>query len=567
MKDKLSIPRLSLVLLIGPTGSGKSTFAAKHFAASETLSTDQMRAMIDDNPHSAPATSDAQDLLRQIATRRLSRGRLTVIDAPNLNVEERRPLLKLAQKCHAAPIAIVFNVDKDTCAANNASRGDDKPLQAKFIDKQHQALEKAIGSVKREGCYRIRVLSGMEEVDRLTIERETMRSDRCDDTGPFDIIGDVHGCLDELQTLLGEMGYAPDDSDGVWRHPEGRKAVFLGDVVNRGPHSIATLILVKKMVEAGSAYCLPGNHENLLLKWITGTTFPPANGLRETLDEIDHMSADEWATLKPQMAEFLKSLESHLILDHGRLVVAHAGMTEEMAGRMNVKRFALYGETRGETDGFSRRRIPLWALRYRAKARTIYGHTAVVEPKRSHNTLNIDTGCVFGGKLTALRYPEGQLIEVPAAKVYFQPDSQHQKPTDHRDDKAADERDTADEGEASIHRDQIEEMESAPEETMATAATEAPVTEDAAPAPTAEETTPAPTAEETTPAPTAEETTPAPASDEAAPVSDEAAPVSDEAAPASEAPAPVSDEAAPEEQPEEQEEKEEDGLPEPPPSR
>jgi diadenosine tetraphosphatase ApaH/serine/threonine PP2A family protein phosphatase len=133
------------------------------------------------------------------------------------------------------------------------------------------------------------------------------------------------------------------------------------------------------------------------------------------------MPKDEWARLKQDFQRFYSSLESHLILDGGHLVVAHAGMTAELMGRMGVRRFALYGETKSEIDGYARRTEPLWAMRYRARPKVIYGHVAVVEPKRVQNTLNIDTGCVYGGKLTALRYPEGEMISVDAARTYFEP--------------------------------------------------------------------------------------------------------------------------------------------------
>jgi len=282
------------------------------------------------------------------------------------------------------------------------------------------------------------VLNTPEDAEAATVALERMRSDRCEETGPFDIVGDVHGCYDELTALLERLGYVAD-AEGVPRHPEGRRIVFLGDLVNRGPRSLDALRLAMRMTEAGAALCLPGNHENLLLRWIGGTTFPPAHGLRQTLDEIDALPGEEWKELKARAGQFLRSLESHLILDGGRLVVAHAGMPVELTGRMGVRHFALYGETRGEIDGYARRKTPLWALRYRSPAHVIYGHAAVVEPKRAQTTLNVDTGCVFGGKLTALRYPEGELVSVPAARAYFEPDERHRRP-DERAAKGSDER-------------------------------------------------------------------------------------------------------------------------------
>src|SRR5204863_2243151 len=114
---------------------------------------------------------------------------------------------------------------------------------------------------------------------------------------------------------------------------------------------------------------------------------------------------------------------SHFVLDDGKLVVAHAGMKEIMQGRGSgaVRDFALYGETTGETDEFG---LPVrynWAAEYHGVAQVVYGHTPVPQPEWLNRTINIDTGCVFGGKLSALRYPEGELVSVPARRVYAVP--------------------------------------------------------------------------------------------------------------------------------------------------
>ncbi len=507
MKDTLSIPRLSLVLLIGPSGAGKTTLAERLFAPTECVGIDAMRAMLDDDPYSATATSDAVEMIRIVTARRLARGRLTVIDAPNVNIEERRPLIKLAQKNHAAAVAIVLNVDAATCRANNDKRASVPKLPAKVLERQQAAMKKTLASIKKEGFYRVHTITKPEDFETFSIQRETMRADRCDAHGPFDLIGDVHGCCDELETLLSKLGYAKDEQN-VWRHPDNRKAVFLGDLINRGPRSLDTIRLVMDMVDADSALCVPGNHENLLVKWFGGASFPPTHGLKATLDEIDKLPADDWKALKARIAKFVKALESHLILDNGMLIAAHAGITAELAGRMNVKRFALYGETRGETDGYARRKIPLWALQYRSKARVIYGHCAVTEPKRSHNTLNIDTGCVFGGELTALRYPEGELVTVPAAQVYMEPDPQHARPQDEVEPPKADAKKdaTAAKTEATATKEKKTAATPAPE----TEVTPTPETEATA---TPETKTEAADVAKTEPTPTAETE----AADEAAP--------------------------------------------------
>ncbi|HEV8168437.1 MAG TPA: polynucleotide kinase-phosphatase, partial [Pyrinomonadaceae bacterium] len=202
-------------------------------------------------------------------------------------------------------------------------------------------------------------------------------------------------------------------------HPEGRKAVFLGDLVDRGPKIPEVLKLVMKMTASGDALAVPGNHDTKLMRKLRGRDVQITHGLAESLKQLD----EEPPELRDEVADFIDSLVSHYVLDDGRLVVAHAGLKEELQGRGSgkVRDFALYGETTGETDEFG---LPVrynWAAEYRGRATVVYGHTPVPEPEWLNNTICIDTGCVFGGKLTALRYPEKELVSVPALQTYYEP--------------------------------------------------------------------------------------------------------------------------------------------------
>jgi protein phosphatase len=201
--------------------------------------------------------------------------------------------------------------------------------------------------------------------------------------------------------------------------PDGRKAVFLGDLVDRGPGITSVLKLVMNMTRAGTALCIPGNHETKLLKKLQGRDVKVTHGLQETLDQL----AREPAEFSQQVADFIDKLVSHFVLDDGKLVVAHAGMKQPFQGRASgrVREFALYGETTGERDEFG---LPIrydWASDYRGPAMVVYGHTPVPEVEWLNRTICIDTGCVFGGKLTALRYPEKELVQVPARRTYYEP--------------------------------------------------------------------------------------------------------------------------------------------------
>src|SRR5881396_595586 len=119
---KLTIPELSLVVLIGPSGSGKSTFAGKHFKPTEVLSSDWCRGVVSDDENSQAATKDAFEVLHFIAAKRLAAGRLTVIDATNVQLEARKPLVALAREYHVLPVAIVFNLPERLCQERNRNR-------------------------------------------------------------------------------------------------------------------------------------------------------------------------------------------------------------------------------------------------------------------------------------------------------------------------------------------------------------------------------------------------------------------------------------------------------------
>jgi protein phosphatase len=415
---KIAIPELSLVVLIGASGSGKSTFAARHFRPTEVLSSDRFRGLVSDDENDMAATKDAFEALHFVTGKRLAAGRLTVIDATNVQRDGRQPLVALARAHHVLPVAIVLDLPERVCLERNASRPD-RDLGPSVVRRQRSQLKRSLRGLDREGFRRVFVVSTPEEVDSAEIERERSWTDRSTEHGPFDIIGDVHGCFDELVSLLGKLGYQVAD-DG-WRaaHPGGRKAVFLGDLVDRGPSTPAVLRLVMGMVGSEAALCVPGNHENKLVRALRGRNVQVTHGLAESLTQLEKEAPE----FRQQVLEFLDGLLSHFVLDDRRLVVAHAGMREEMQGRASaaVRAFALYGETTGETDEFG---LPVrypWATEYRGSAMVVYGHTPVPDPEWINNTIDIDTGCVFGGALTALRYPEKELVSVPAARTYYKP--------------------------------------------------------------------------------------------------------------------------------------------------
>jgi protein phosphatase len=427
----LRIPNLSLVVLIGPSGSGKSVFARRHFRPTEVLSSDACRGMVSDDENDQTVTSQAFDVLQFIAAKRLALGRMTVIDATNVQPEARKPLVELARRYHCLPVAIVLDLPEKLCLERNRDRAE-RQFSPHVVYHQKSQLRRSLARLKREGFRHIFVLDAPDAVDAAVIERVPLWNDRRDDHGPFDVIGDVHGCCDELEELLERLGYrvvgvAPGGpglaSGPVYTHPSGRRAIFLGDLVDRGPRILDTVRLVATMVDLGSALCVPGNHDAKLMRKLRGKPVQITHGLAETLAEIEALPKEVQAGFAKDLADFIDGLVSHYVLDDGKLVVAHAGMKAEMQGRgsAKVRDFALYGETTGETDEFG---LPVrfdWASEYRGPAMVVYGHTPVPEPDWLNRTVNIDTGCVFGGKLTAFRYPEKEFVSVPAARTYCQP--------------------------------------------------------------------------------------------------------------------------------------------------
>lgn len=398
----LQIPEFSLIILIGAVESGQSTFAQRHFQTNEILSLATYRALITDQPEEDPrVTHEAIKLIKLIAEKRLAAAQLTVIDAPLLTFQQRQPFVALARQYHTLPIAIVFE--------------------------QHLSLSK----LKSEGFKKIIFFNSPQDVESSVLEKIPLRNNLKHRSGPFDLIGDVHGCFDELVALLEKLDYqieiisqktesTPDDlSRSTYKitPPPGRRAIFLGDLVDRGPKTPQVLRLVIDMVATDTAYCVPGNHDIKLLHRLMGKNIKLTHGLAESIKQLATSSPQ----FHQQIINFIGHLTNHLCLDGGKLIVAHAGLKQAFQGRSSgkVRNFALYGETTGEIDEFGRPIRKNWAAHYQGTAMVVYGHTPVYQPQWVNNTLCIDTGCVFGGKLTALRYPELTLISVDAKQIYY----------------------------------------------------------------------------------------------------------------------------------------------------
>lgn len=412
----IEIPELCLVAMVGGTSSGKTSFALRHFKPTEVLSSDFFRGMICDDENSQSVSGDAFDLLYYAADKRLNNGKLTVIDATNIQQNARKQVIDLAREQNVHAAAIVLNLPEEILQERNKARPE-RNFPERVIRQHCRDVKRSIKGLKREGFRFVYVINSLDQLENAEVVRTKLWNDKRDEHGPFDVIGDIHGCCDELERLLHKLGYLK--TDGVFAHPDGRKAAFLGDFCDRGNRNADVLRLVMDMVGAGNAVAVPGNHDVKLLKHLRGKSIAMTHGIDKTIVEFDALGD----AFKSEAAEFIDSLVSHYVLDDGKLVIAHAGLKQEYIGRgsARVREFCLYGETTGETDSYG---LPVrldWAADYRGRGTVVYGHVAGKEVKSQNNTFCIDTGCVFGGKLTAFRYPEREIVDVDALQQYYEP--------------------------------------------------------------------------------------------------------------------------------------------------
>jgi predicted kinase/diadenosine tetraphosphatase ApaH/serine/threonine PP2A family protein phosphatase len=425
-------PPAALVLLVGPSGAGKSTFAARHFAPTQVLSSDACRAMVADDPGAQAATEDAFALLHTWLDLRLKRRRFTVVDSTALKPSARDGLLNAAAKHRVPAYALVLDVPLEECVRRDAQRTD-RSVGEQVIRRQYATFEQARREVGRDARLAGTRVLMPEEIERVRIAEEAASS--ADGGARFDAIGDVHGCWAELADLLEMLGYAWDAKDGLPRHPDGRVPAFVGDLADRGPDSPRVLRLACDLVAAGLAVFVPGNHDDKLFRMLKGSNVTRSHGLDLTEQQIDALPRADRDALTADILARLATAPPYRVLDDDRLVIAHAGIREDLIGQKggHVRTFTLYGDVRGFEPGTNKPIRHDWAREYKSRRFIAYGHTPAahldwrtddatgrryVAVPFVNNTANLDTGCVFGGALTALRWPERELYSVPARAVY-----------------------------------------------------------------------------------------------------------------------------------------------------
>lgn len=417
---EIRIPFNCLCILVGPSGSGKSHFANKYFPSASIVSSDGCRKLLITGNHkevceeqSLQKYSDGAFILfRNWIRGRLRHNLLTVADATNLIDKSRQELEEIAKEEHVPYIYIVFNTKMDECISNDSKRP--FPVGETVIKRQYSNFKRSFRFLKNADRSTVLTPEDLQDITIKFTQRNLEIAQKY-----VDIIGDIHGCREEFLELLEKLGYVKGE-DNLYRHPEGRVFVSVGDVIDRGPYAFECLEFMRQHVEAGLAYMVKGNHENKLGRFLSGHPVKINNGLQMTIDQIPE------GYDKSVMKKFLYSQTLPYYIfkmpDDSPFVITHAAFKNEFLGKIDksIEEYCCYGPTEGLNEEGYPIRIP-WEKDYYGIP-VVYGHICRddLEPNVFKNTYGIDTGCVFGGKLTSLRLPEKEIVSVPAKKSYYE---------------------------------------------------------------------------------------------------------------------------------------------------
>lgn len=441
---RIHLPYAGIVLLVGPSNSGKSTWLRRlieneTIRPSEVVSSDDYRKLVGDVEHidwkghpSDEADSlyeayqdistEAFTLMTSLIEARARLNKLTIIDATHLYASDRKKYIELARRLHQPVYALVLDVEQHTLLERDQQRN--FPRGGRRVKQQVQVFNREKRSMKREGFDQVHVIANVDEVD-LTRQMNNRLHLSTDDG--IDVIGDIHGCFDELIELLERLGYIQND-EGLYVHPEGRTFLSLGDIMSRGPKSLDTILFFIQHVEAGVAKMIDSNHGWKVLRWLEGRNVTMKHGDEIFVEELHAFEEENGAelteALRISMKRLLKNAPSHYVLtkhDIPTAVCVHAGIRDEFIGKSSrdISDFCRYGDN----DGFDDLGKPIrkdWTLHHRSKMLVIWGHDPRPRPLRLNQTINIDQGVVFGGSLTAFRYPEQTFVQVEANRDYAQ---------------------------------------------------------------------------------------------------------------------------------------------------
>ncbi|GIN84967.1 polynucleotide kinase-phosphatase [Heyndrickxia sporothermodurans] len=437
---QIKLPHSGIVLLIGPSNSGKTSLLnhwieTKQILPTEVVGSDYFRILVGDVNyfdwtnmpkdeadaifnHYQQVSKEAFSLLDSAIESRSRLNKLTFIDATHLHSDDRKKYISIAKKHHIPCIGFILDVSQDILIERDEHR--ENPRGKRRIKQQYQVFKREKRFLKNEGfaaTYYINDANAKIIRQPNPIEIDIQNG--------IDLIGDIHGCFDELILLLEKMGYQKNEK-GLYTHPTGRKFVSVGDIMSRGPHSLETMIFFLNHVKQGFAYMIDSNHGWKIARWLDGRTVTLSHGDEKVADEFTRFEEENGSemavSLKAELKDLLLYAPSHYVFTKNGLpvlVCTHAGIKDEFIGKQSpvISDFCRYGDT----DGFDDSGKPIrkdWFIHHQTSPLIIWGHDPKPQPLFVNNTLNIDQGAVFGGKLTAYRYPEKEIISISAKKDY-----------------------------------------------------------------------------------------------------------------------------------------------------
>ena len=406
-KHLLLIPQPTLIILCGPSGCGKSTFASTHFPQTSIVSSDNCRSIISDDVRNMECSAEAFDLLYTIIHKRLKLGRTTVVDSTALTSDSRQKLRVIAEQHNFLTLLLVLNTPRQTCYSRDNARIWPTPVGRQVLNQQFELFDETLRQIKQEGFDAVVVLENLE-INKVSVRVEPLAITLDREVGKFDIFGDIQGCITELHQLLLQLGYLQTPGSS-WRNLEQRKAIFAGDLIGYGPSNLDILQLVSRMVKDGNAFYVPGKNCYNFYRYIKGQETEVKSGLEAVIAEYGCLDAEKQQDVAKLLEDLIANKPPYLIANNGNLAVAYAGVKAEMQGRISpqILEFCLYNASDD------------WIADYNGKPLVAYNSAPTPYPHIVNNTINLNQGCVYGGKLTAMRYPEMIFEQVEAQKVYY----------------------------------------------------------------------------------------------------------------------------------------------------
>lgn len=436
---KIILPYAGIVLLIGPSNSGKSTLLKQlvdkgQVLPSEIISSDEYRVRVSnvefiDWAHRWKDVSEslydeyqrisaeAFSLMEATIEARCRLNKITFVDATHLYPDDRKRYIELAKKHHVPVVSLVLDVDQELLLLRDKNR--ENPRGSKRIKQQYQVFKREKRFIKKEGYFATYFITVTNEVE---VTRANSNATHLEVENGIDIIGDIHGCYEEMIQLLEQLGYEKNAQE-LYVHPEGRKFLSLGDIMSRGPESLKTMSFFLRHVKEKLAYMIDSNHGWKIARWLEGKNVTLNHGdelVAREFEQYEHL--DDIDRLKEELKEFLLKAPSHYVLTKNgipTLVCTHAGIKDEFIGKQSddISDYCRYGDHEG-VDDTGRPIRKDWTIHHKTSILIVWGHDPKPKPLVINNTINIDQGVVFGGELTAFRYPEKKFVAVQAKEDY-----------------------------------------------------------------------------------------------------------------------------------------------------